>query len=56
MERQPKVLATSATLNVQPVREKVSDAKSAKHPKGRSGFWCRTPFPGQPQSQIVLRH
>ena len=25
--------------------EKVSDTKSAKHPKGRFGFWCRTPFP-----------
>ncbi len=29
-------------------REKVSDTKSAKHPQGRSGFWWRTPFPGQP--------
>ncbi len=25
--------------------EKGSDTKSAKHPKGRSGFWCWTPFP-----------
>ncbi len=31
-------------------REKVSDTKSAKHPKGRSGFWCPTPFPRQPKN------
>ena len=24
--------------------KKGSDTKSAKHPKGRSGFWCLTPF------------
>ena len=26
------------------VGKKGSDTKSAKHPKGRSGFWCLTPF------------
>jgi len=28
-------------------REKGSGTKSAKHPKGRSGFWYLSPFPGK---------
>ncbi len=26
------------------IGEKGSDTKNAKHPSGRSGFWCLTPF------------
>ncbi len=33
-------------------REKGSHTKSAKHPKGRSGFWCLTPFPFHPQMKL----
>ncbi len=50
------VLQLNLTLGYNAGREKVSDTKSAKHPQGRSGFWCRTPFPGQPPHQMWTKH
>ncbi len=34
--------------------KKGSDTKSAKHPKGRSGFWCRTPFSRRMSNPIFI--
>ncbi len=31
-------------MGVTSIGEKGSDTKNAKHPSGRSGFWCLTPF------------
>ena len=36
--------SSSLELRVTSIREKGSGTKNAKHPPGRSGFWCLTPF------------
>ncbi len=38
------------------IGEKGSDTQNAKHPSGRSGFWCLTRFRQQPKNEILTRH
>ncbi len=42
----------ASQLNVGMRREKGSGPKSAKHPKGRSGFWHLTPFPNPQEASM----
>ncbi len=36
-------------------REKGAGTKSAKHPKGRAGFWYLTPFPSPRRGNHLTR-
>ncbi len=40
--------SSNLKMGVTSIGEKGSDTKNAKHPSGRSGFWCLTPFRHQP--------